>query len=319
MGESDRYQEFKRLTRRRFSLGQAGNALFALFAANLIFFFVILISRVFYLYTHQGLGQEVLSFDATQWFAMPASLTKLSETPWTLLTFMFSQGGIEPLSVIITMIGSMLWLWAFGYILQDLSGNKFIFPIYIYGSLSGAVFFIVAVYTIPPLRPYINNGFLFGSQTGTAAIAMAVTTLSPKYRIFRNIGRGIPVWILTALFVLINLINIFSFTSANSFAILGGALAGFLFVILLRRGMDLSVWMLSLYEWGSNLFNPNKKVNQLKHKVFYKTGSRKPFDKSANVTQQRIDEILDKISKQGYHFLTDEEKNILKRASEEEL
>jgi hypothetical protein len=148
---------------------------------------------------------------------------------------------------------------------------------------------------------------------------MAVTTLSPKYRIFRNIGRGIPVWILTALFVLINLINIFSFTSANSFAILGGALAGFLFVILLRRGMDLSVWMLSLYEWGSNLFNPNKKVNHLKQKVFYKTGSRKPFDKSANVTQQRIDEILDKISKQGYHFLTDEEKNILKRASEEEL
>jgi len=37
------------------------------------------------------------------------------------------------------------------------------------------------------------------------------------------------------------------------------------------------------------------------------------------VTQQRIDEILDKINQKGYHFLTDEEKELLKRASEEDL
>jgi Rhomboid family len=215
----------------------------------------------------------------------------------------------------------MLWLWAFGYILQDLAGNKFIFPIYIYGSLLGAVFFITAVYTIPSFGPYINNSFLFGAQTGSAALAMAVTTLSPKYRIFRNIGAGIPVWILTGLFIFINLIKVFSFTNASSFAVLGGTLAGFLFVVLLRRGNDLGLWMHSLYEWVSNLFNPNKenRNNSVKEKAFYNTGNRKPFNKSANVTQQRIDQILDKISQQGYHFLTDEEKNILKRASEEEL
>ncbi len=320
MGESDRYQDY-RLSRRRFTLGQPGNALFAMLAINLVFFFLILISRVFYLYTHQGQGQQVLAFDAIQWFALPASLTKLSETPWTLLTFMFSQGGMAPFALLITMLSTMLWLWAFGYILQDMSGNKFIFPIYIYGSLLGAVFFIVAVNAIPALRPFIGNGYLFGAQTGTAAIAMAVTTLQPNYRLFRNIGNGIPVWVLTGLFVFINLIYAFSLTNANSFAILGGALAGFLFIVLLRRGTDLSVWMINLYEWASNLFNPNKKnkVNPVKEKVFYNVGSRQPYNKTANVTQQRVDEILDKISQKGFHFLTDEEKNILKRASEEDL
>jgi hypothetical protein len=150
---------------------------------------------------------------------------------------------------------------------------------------------------------------------------MAVTTLYPNYRLFRNIGNGIPVWVLTGLFVLINLIYAFSLTNANSFAILGGALAGFLFIVLLRRGTDLSVWMINLYNWASNLFNPNKKQqpNPVKEKVFYNTGSRKPYSKTANITQQRVDEILDKISQKGYHFLTDEEKNILKRASEEDL
>jgi Rhomboid family len=321
MGESDRYQEYKKLARRRFTLGQPGNALFALFALNIVVFFLILLSRVFYLFTHQGQGQQALTFDAIQWFAMPASLVKLSESPWTLITFMFSQGGLETFPLMLMMFSSMLWLWAFGYILQDLSGNRLIFPIYIYGSLIGAVFFIIAMYSIPALRSQIGTGLLYGSQTGTAAIAMAVTTLSPQYRIFRNIGKGIPVWILTGFYFLVNLVAAFSLTNANSFAILGGALAGFLFVVLLRRGNDMSTWMINFYNWISNLFNPNKKgkENAVKQKVFYNTGNRKPFNKTANVTQQRIDEILDKISQQGYHFLTDEEKNILKRASEEEL
>jgi len=321
MGESDRYQEYKRMARRRFTLGQPGNALFALFAINVVVFFIIMLSRVFYLSTHLGQGMEVLDFDAIRWFAMPASLTKLSETPWTLLTFMFAQGGADTFPLMLNMLSSMLWLWAFGHILQDLSGNKFIFPIYIYGSVLGAVFFIIAVYAIPAFRPDVNSGYLFGSQTGTAALAIAVTTLSPKYRLFRNLGNGIPVWILTGLYILITLIKVFSLTSAISFAITGGALAGFLFIVLLRRGKDLSAWMINFYEWVSNLFNPDKKnpQNPVKEKVFYNTGNRKPYSKTPNVTQQRIDEILDKISQQGYHFLTDEEKNILKRASEEDL
>ena len=68
-------------------------------------------------------------------------------------------------------------------------------------------------------------------------------------------------------------------------------------------------------------FDPDKKNNSasLKEKVFYNTDGRKPYKKTANVTPQRVDEILDKINQKGYHLLTDEEKNILKRAAEEDL
>jgi Rhomboid family len=321
MGEADRYHDYKKTARRKFTLGQAGNALFALVAVNIVFFFLILISRVFYFYTHQVHGGPPQVFDAIEWFGMPASLTKLSESPWTLITFMFSQGGMAPFSLLFTMLSYMLWLWAFGYILQDLSGNKFIFPLYIYGSLLGAIFFIVAVYTIPLLRQNMGQMYLFGSQTGTAAIAMAATTLSPNYRIFKNLGKGIPVWIVTGVFILINCITAFASYNANSFAVLGGAIAGFLFIMLLKRGTDLSIWMINLYNWISTLFNPNKNnpANPTKQKVFYNTGNRKQYNVTPNVTQQRIDEILDKINQQGYHFLTDDEKNILKRASEEKL
>jgi len=83
--------------------------------------------------------------------------------------------------------------------------------------------------------------------------------------------------------------------------------------------MDGSVWMNNLYDWFMNLFSPNKKqtsVRSIKEKVFYNVGNKNPYKKVSTVTQQRVDEILDKINQQGYHFLTDEEKDILKRAAE---
>ena len=67
------------------------------------------------------------------------------------------------------------------------------------------------------------------------------------------------------------------------------------------------------------LFNPNKQKKNVpvKEKMFYSTGKQSPYTKTANVTQQRIDEILDKISRRGFDSLNKDEKEILKRAGEE--
>jgi hypothetical protein len=43
-----------------------------------------------------------------------------------------------------------------------------------------------------------------------------------------------------------------------------------------------------------------------------------PYKKIPNITQKRIDDILDKINQQGFRLLTDEEKEILKRAADKE-
>jgi hypothetical protein len=56
-----------------------------------------------------------------------------------------------------------------------------------------------------------------------------------------------------------------------------------------------------------------------KEEVFYNTRGQQPFVKRTNVTQQKVDEILDKINQKGYQKLTEEERDILRRASEGEL
>ncbi len=312
MGETERFPEFRR-PKNRLTLGADGNALVALFTINVIFFLLLITIQVVYFFFQSSQGAffaQVVPF-----FQMPAQLTQLSERPWTILTFMFSHTGV------IHILSNMLWLWAFGFILQELTGNKKLIPIYIYGGLAGALAFILSNYLIPQLRPSIANASLLGANASTMAVAVATTILAPNYRFFRNLNGGIPIWVLTLVYILIDFAGVASIGAGYSLAHISGGLAGFVFVFLLRKEIDGSIWMNNLYNWFMNLFNPNKKNDaaSTKTKVFYNSGNRKPFNKTSHVTQQRVDEILDKINQKGYHFLTDEEKGILKRAAEEDL
>ncbi len=312
MGESDRYQDYKR-PRKRLALGDDNNALVALLTINVIIFILLWVINVIYANV-QGRATSFES-EVLPYFQLPATLHALASKPWTLLTSMFTH------FYFFDMLGNMLWLWAFGYIFQELTGNKKLIPVYIYGGLAGAVVFMIAANALPSLRANAGIMLLSGSSASNMALAAAGTMLAPDYRFFRNLGGGIPIWVLTLVYVLIDFAGVFTQGAAYNLAHLAGAGAGFLFVYLIRRGYDGSAWMNTFYHWVMNLFNPNRKavVKNIREKVFYNTGDRQPYNKTSNVTQQRVDEILDKINQKGYHFLTDEEKNILKRAADEDL
>ncbi len=310
MGESDRHIDYK-IKGRRFTLGQPDNALMWLFVFNVIFFLILLTIKAAISVNNNS--DAVFYSQVVNWFQFPADIFKLSNRPWTLLTYMFSD--VELLRV----ISNMLWLWAFGSILQTLTGNKTIIPVYLYGGFAGALFFMLACYLIPGNRTAIDTAALLGGNAAVMAVAVAAAMLAPGYRFFRHIRGGISIWVLTVVYIAIDLAAVAAKPAAIPIAHIGGAVAGFLFVVLLRHKIDGSVWMNNLYSWFINLFNPNKNKqrNSVKEKVFYNTGNRRPYNKTSNVTEQRVDEILDKISQKGYSYLTKEEKDILKRASED--
>lgn len=307
MGESDRYIDYK-IKKQRFSLGQPDNALMWLFVFNVVFFLILLTIKAAVSVNDNSIA--VFNTRVVKWFQLPASLNNLGQRPWTFLTYMFSD--VE----LFRAFSNMLWLWAFGSILQSMTGNKKIIPVYLYGGFAGALVFIVAGYLIPANRAVIDTAALLGANASVMAVAVAATMIAPDYRFFRHIRGGIPIWILTAVYVLVDIGAVADKPAAVPLAHVGGSVAGFLFVQLLRNGVDGSIWMNKLYSGFINLFNPDKKSNTVKEKVFYDTGNRSPYNKTSNVTEQRVDEILDKISQKGYDNLTKEEKEILKRASE---
>lgn len=245
-------------------------------------------------------------------FALAGDISKIGAKPWTILTHMFTHDSVWHL------LGNMLWLWVFGYIFLDLTGNRKIIPLYIYGALGGALAFILAYNFLPGLKQSLPIVQALGASAGVMAIAAGVTTISPGYRIFPMLFGGIPIWVLMVIYLIIDLAGIPLSNPGGHIAHLAGALTGFLFIVSFRRGYDWSEWMNNFFDWFSNLFNPDKpkKGKNIKQELFYKS-EKEPYKKTPNITEQRVNEILDKINLKGYNTLTEEEKDILRRASQE--
>ena len=297
-------------------LGQNDNALTWLILINAVVFVGLYFIKLIYrITTETGDSDIIFQKHIQDWLTLPASLTSLGGRPWTLFTHMFVHDSV------LGLLGTVLWLWAFGYILQDLAGNNKLIPVYLYGGIVSGGLFVITENLFPGLRAHINYtpNFLGGSVP-VVTIAIAVATLAPRYRLLPMINGGIPLWILTFIFVIIDFASVVRTNGTFALAHFGGGLIGFLFIHQLRRGNDWGAWMSTFFNWADDLFNPQKKQSQQseKQKLYY-NATRKPFERKIVVTQQRVDELLDKINQEGYHLLTDEEKEFLKKASKQDF
>lgn len=293
-------------------LGQNNNALVWLIIVNAVFF--ALIGFIYLIYFFANYSQSQYEEQVVQSFALPASFSRFITQPWSLITYMFTEMSIWGL------ITSLLWLWAFGYIMQDLSGNKRLIPVYLYGGLVAGIVFLLCQNLIPS---FVNNGELMLPMMGAAApvlaIAVATTVLAPQFRLFPMLGGGIPLWVLTIVYAAINVGMASKQGGAVVIAHVFSALTGYVYMKQIRLGNDLGKWMYDLVNWIDNLFNPEKKQNSIpaSQRHFYKP-LKKPFEKRPNNTQQKLDEILDKINQKGYHHLSQDEKDFLAKISKEE-
>lgn len=310
MGEADRYIERKI---KKISLGDDTNAVMALIGINGLIFIVFGMIQVIYQMSDSSV--TAFQYQILRFAIVPAKLTNLVYEPWTLFTYMFVHTGI-----ILTIV-NLLWLWAFGSILQNIAGNKVVIPIYLYGGFAGAIFFIAASYAVPSLHNQVEYLTLAGASASILAMAGAVTTMAPKYKLFPMLNGGIPLWVVTLAYTFICVVSVASQPDQLA-ALAGGGLMGFLFMYLYERGNNLGLWMNELYDWFNGLFDPDrkrKKVIDIRDSLFYQTAGRTPFIKQPEVTQEKIDAILDKINQEGYDHLSEEEKTILKKASEEDF
>jgi len=295
--------------KKRMALGQDGNQLVNLIA--LIAIASILLKFVYVIYRITDLTELDFKVNVLNYFVLPGNFQDFLHRPWTLITHMFVHFDL------LRALGNLLWLWAFGFILQDLMGNNRIIPLFLYGGLIGGIVFTVSyTYFFKDHSPFYTQE---GSSPGILAIAIAATLLSPRYRIFPMLNGGIPLWILTVIFVIIDFALIPLTNTPAQIAHAMGGLMGFVYFTQLRKGRDLGAGLNHFFDMVGGLFNPNKKPRiKETQKHFYKVGDTHPYKKVPNITQARIDALLDKINQKGYRSLTEEEKEILKRASEDD-
>jgi hypothetical protein len=199
---------------------------------------------------------------------------------------------------------NMLWLYWIGQIFEEYLGNKRTIGLYIFGGLTGALFFVLAYNYLPV---FANSGaaegtIVVGASASVMAIIIATATLLPDYTISMMFIGPVKLKWIAIFYVLLDFLLIAGPNGGGEIAHLGGALFGFIYIKQLQRGSD---WIGAI----NGMFKPKSKL-----KVAANNSDR---NSNAKPRQEEIDRILDKISQTGYDSLNKQEKEILFRASKD--
>jgi membrane associated rhomboid family serine protease len=278
---------------------QSGNPSFLYIGINtLIFVVVALINVPFFL---SGNGGLIYDDFIREHFAFPANILGEPLRFYTILTYQFFHDGF------LHVLFNMLWLYWMGKIFLDFLKPRQFHFVYLIGGFMGAGLFALAFNIFPVFRS-ISDASIIGSSAAVMAIVVATATLVPNYSITLLLFGEVKLKYLAVAYVLLDLIGSTSANAGGSFAHLGGALFGFIYIKMLQNGTD----------W-STIFKKKPKLKVVKNdqrSSRYDEHNRKSaLKKEGYVDQREIDAILDKISKTGYDKLSKEEKETLFKAS----
>jgi hypothetical protein len=181
------------------------------------------------------------------------------------------------------------------------------------------VAFFIAYQLLSVLLPYQQSAYLSGGGAGVMAVVVATTLLAPQYRLLPLISGGIPLWVLTVLYLLSHIATTLPSGDISTFiTLLAGAAVGALYVAFLKMGYDYSRWLSNFFDWAANLFNPNKQKKEKEKDDFVSRFTAAQKAGKSSTQQEEIDRILDKINEKGYQFLSKEEKELLNKVAEED-
>ncbi len=247
--------------------------------------------------------------DAIDFLALPSHVSLVWLQPWTWITYMFTHASF------IHLLFNMVVLYWFGNMILGYLNEKQIFSIYLLGGISGGIVYLLAYHSLP----YFQNSpisILMGASASILALVMAMATYMPRKTINLLFIGAVEIRFIAMALVIFDVLRLTGSNSGGMFAHLGGALWGYLFIILLKKNIDVSCFSSQVIAFFTSLFRFKKKKKGPYAKGKYK---RPKTDQEYNTErvehQKRIDAILDKIKKSGYESLTKEEKEELFNAS----
>ena len=268
-----------------------------------VFILVHLIGLLIFFFTGVS-GSSMVAY----WLALPADFGQLILKPWSIITYMFLHEGFLHIAF------NMLILYFGGQIFLQFLDAKKLIGTYILGGISGGLLFILTFNIFPVFNEIVSGALALGASASVMAVLIAIAAYVPNYSIRLMLLGNVKLKYIALFYVIMDIISIPQGNAGGHIAHLGGAFFGLYFVYRLRNGKDITIGVNRLLNYIAHLFSSKRKM-----KVVYKNPGKTKSDVAYNAqkaaNQQKIDAILDKISKSGYDSLSKEEKAILFDAS----
>lgn len=231
--------------------------------------------------------------------------------PWQYVTYMFLHGGFGHVFL------NMLMLWMFGMELEQMWGSRRFLAFYMICGIGAGLIHSLVTLAMGTGAPTV------GASGAIMGIMVAFAMIAPDRMIYVMLFLPMKAKYAVLLYAAIDLYSGVMQTGSNvaHFAHLGGALFGY---IMLKIGGPMTLGGI-FDRFGRRNPAPAPRVQPRPINVpggrvidaeFREVARRQnPPEMNFGDAQERVDEILDKISRSGYQNLTEEEKRILLDAS----
>ncbi len=282
-----------------------GNTLIKLIFVNVAVFLFVNIFLI---------ALELFKIDASgmlYFLEVPSNFSTLLHRVWTPITYMFLH--VNFMHVLFNML-AMYW---FGKIFLMYYSEKQLLALYFFGGLIGAVIFILTFNFIPLFNSPNELGiipskstFVLGASGSIISIVVASAVKAPNAEMrFLFIGSVKLIYVAIAT-VLVSVFGIIGNNSGGEIVHLGGALAGYIFVVLEKNGKDITPFFNKIVDFFVNLFR--KRQTTFKTTSYHAPKmSDSDYNRRKTENETEINRILDKIKTSGYESLSTEEKRKL--------
>lgn len=243
-----------------------------------------------------------------QWLMFTPAAGRLLLQPWSIISYIFLHDGFWHL------LTNMLWLYFVGTILEDMTGRKHIWRLFIAGGVAGALAYFV-YWQLAGTGAGDGIPFMVGASGGVTAVIIGTATLFPRYRVMLFGLLPIDLAWIAIIRVGFDLLGASGPINKGGYIChLGGAALGLLYMLHVKGTITIPlVDRLSGWLSGLSRSRRTKPMRNIKVEINRQVNER-PV--SHGVSQEEIDRILDKINASGYDSLTSEEKARLFKAGE---
>lgn len=225
----------------------------------------------------------------------PKPLENLSH-PWVLLSHIFVEKDI------FALFSNFLWLWLFGIIVENLRGQNRVLPLFV---VTGIICGITVLVLTAINGHAMQIDYYYGMRNSVLAVGACAVFLNPHYRVFERLSGGIPLWIMGLIFLAMDISTRGGYDLVNWATILVSIGLGYLFTKGLGDFCQDS--LVAFYEW---IDGRNKKV------AAPKSNRQEQGFKVIDISENKLNEILDKINKDGIKSLSASDRTWLQQYNE---
>lgn len=213
---------------------------------------------------------------------------------WTLFTYMFTHADFWHI------FWNMILLYFMSQIFFILFGQRKLIYVYVMSGLSGGALVLLMGLLFPAS---FGNSILIGASAAVLGLGALMAIYTPDYRVHLFGVFELPFKYFFLIIFVLNTIIDLSINTGGKISHIGGAAFGLIYGYYLKKGFDFLNFS----------FKRKTKLKVVSNNINFKP---EPPKKQSQNDEQRMDSLLDKISKSGYDSLTKTEKEELFKLSQ---